>query len=151
MDQGLRMSNSIAYSFPMTQQICLTQHAPIIEAQALFKVLTTAGGHAHFGQAADTPFVKGPVADNKIGPSINNDYCTAILDGTFNVSGIEEIMEVQDIIHGIHYPNPSNPTEPIATTITMKSFSNAIKNTREHTSSSPSGAPLWPLLCPTPR
>ena len=76
-----------------------TTWTAIVEAQALFEVLITAI-QEHFGQATNTPFVTGPVAD-KIAPFADNEYCEAILNGTFDVSAIEEITEVQDIIHGM--------------------------------------------------
>ena len=109
----------------------------VVEAQALYKVLTKAG-QEHFSQAANTPFVTGPIAD-KIGPFADNDYCEAILTGNFDVSTLEAITEVKDIITGMRYPDPLQPTAPIDTTITIESFSDAMAHTRERTSSSPSG------------
>jgi hypothetical protein len=114
-----------------------TTWTAIIEAQALFEVLITAG-QEHFGQAANTPFVTGPVSA-QMGPFTDNEYCEAILNGTFDVSAIKEITDVQDIILGMRYPDPMNPTEPISTTITPESFCDMIKHTRERMSSSPSG------------
>lgn len=49
----------------------------IIEATRLFEVLTT-DGQTHFCQAADTPFVTGPIAA-KLGPFDNNEHSDAIL------------------------------------------------------------------------
>jgi hypothetical protein len=95
-----------------------TTWSAIIETQALFEVLTTAG-QEHFGQAASTPFVTGPIA-SKFGPFADNEYCAAILNGTFDLTGIDEITEVHDIIHGMRYPDPSNPTPPIDITITTE-------------------------------
>jgi hypothetical protein len=114
-----------------------TTWSAVIETQALFEVLTTAG-QAHFGQAANTPFVTGPIAA-KLGPFADNKYCDAILNGTFDFTDIEVITEVKDIVHGMRYPDPSQPTETIDITITMETFSDAVKHTRERTSSSPSG------------
>jgi hypothetical protein len=114
-----------------------TTWSAVIEQQALFEVLTTAG-QEHFGQAAATPFVTGPIAA-KFGPFADNEYCTAILDGTFDFTGIDDITEVHDIVHGMRYPDPSNPTPTIDITITTDTFSAAVKHTRERTSSSPSG------------
>ena len=114
-----------------------TTWTTVVEAQALYEVLTKAG-QEHFRQAANTPFVTGPIAD-KIGPFADNDYCEAILNGTFDLSTIEAITEVKDIITGMQYPDPKHPTEPINTTITTESFSDAMEHTRERTSSSPSG------------
>jgi hypothetical protein len=38
-----------------------TTWSSIIEAQALFEVLTTKDNHVHFHQAAETPFIHGPI------------------------------------------------------------------------------------------
>ena len=109
----------------------------VIEAQALYEVLAHAG-QQHFRQDCNTPFVTGPIA-NKFGPFADNNYCDTILQGTFNMTDIAAETEVRDIIQGMRYPNPDNPTAPIDTTITMETFSQAVAHTRERTSSSPSG------------
>jgi hypothetical protein len=109
----------------------------IIEAQALFEVLTK-DSQEHFHQAAETPFVSGPIA-SKIGPFADNDYCDAVLKGTFEFEDLAERTEVQDLIKGMRYPDPARPTPSIDTSLTYKGFQSAIKNTRERTSSSPSG------------
>jgi hypothetical protein len=114
-----------------------TTWTTIVEAQALYEVLTAAG-QAHFHQAANTPFVSGPIAA-KIGPFADNDYCEAILNGTFDITDIAESTEVKDLLHGMRYPDTSNPTEPINTQITTETFSDAMEHMRERTSSSPSG------------
>jgi hypothetical protein len=114
-----------------------TTWTAVVEAQALYEVLTKAG-QEHFKQAAHTPFVTGPIA-NKLGPFANNEYYEAILNGTFDFSDIEVITEVKDIIRGMQYPDPDNPTPPIDTHITNETFMDAMKHTRERTSSSPSG------------
>jgi hypothetical protein len=114
-----------------------TTWTAIIETQALYEVLTMAG-QLHFGQAANTPFVTGPIAD-KLGPFADNEYCDAILQGTFDFSGIEAITEVKDIVNGMRYPDPLTPTAQIDTMIMTETFSDAVKHTRERTSSSPSG------------
>ena len=77
----------------------------IIEATALFDVLTT-DGQNHFRQAADTPFVTGPIA-TKLGPFDNNEHSDAILQGTFNATPLTDVPEVRDIIKGMQYPNPA--------------------------------------------
>jgi hypothetical protein len=71
----------------------------IIEAAALFDVLTT-DGQNHFRQAADTPFVTGLIA-TKLGPFDDNDHSDAILQGTFNANPLTDIPEVRDIIKGM--------------------------------------------------
>jgi hypothetical protein len=114
-----------------------TTWTTIVESQAMFEVLTTAG-QEHFAQAANTPFVTGPIA-SQFGPFANNEYCEAILNGTYDVTELEEIIEVKDIIQGMRYPDPTSPTPTIDTTITIENFSEAIAHTRERTSSSPSG------------
>jgi hypothetical protein len=114
-----------------------TTWTAVVEAQALYEVLTH-DGQTHFHQAADTPFVTGPIAD-KLGPFADNHYCEAILQGTFDLSNLEATTEVKDIIRGMQYPYPSNPTPSINTTISLESFNSTITHTRESTSSSPSG------------
>jgi hypothetical protein len=114
-----------------------TTWTTIVEAQALYEALTAAG-QAHFNQAANTPFVSGPIAA-KIGPFANNDYCKAILNGTFDITNITESTEVKDLLSGMRYPNTTNPMEPINTQITTKTFSDAMEHMRERTSTSPSG------------
>jgi hypothetical protein len=115
-----------------------TTWSSIIEAQALFEVLTK-DSQELFHQAAETPFVSGPIA-SKIGPFADNDYCDAVLNGTFEFEDLAEWTEVQDLIKGMRYPNPARPKTPsIDTTLTYEGFQSAIKNTRERTSSSPSG------------
>jgi hypothetical protein len=58
-----------------------TTWSSIIEAQALFEVLTE-DNQEHYHQAAKTPFISGPIA-SKIGPFADNEYCDAVLNGTF--------------------------------------------------------------------
>jgi hypothetical protein len=109
----------------------------IVEAQALHEILTHEG-QRHFRQAADTPFVTGPVAE-KIGPFEDNEHCDAILQGTFDFTDLELEIEVADLIRGMQYPDPANPTPPINITIDDDTFRDAVYHTRERTSSSPSG------------
>jgi hypothetical protein len=109
----------------------------IVEALDLFDVLTT-DGQNHFRQAANTPFVTGPLA-NKLGPFADNEHSDAILQGTFDATSLTNVPEVRAIIKGMQYPDPTNPTPPIPTNITVEQFAGAMKHTRESTSSSPSG------------
>ena len=88
-----------------------TSWSAVVEAQALFEVLTKAS-QDHFHQAANTPFVSGPIAD-MIGPFDENAYCEEILNGTFDLSKIEERIEVKDLVRGMRFPDPSNPTPPL--------------------------------------
>jgi hypothetical protein len=114
-----------------------TTWSTVIEAQALFEVLTK-DCVEHFYQASDTPFVTGPIAE-KIGPFADNEYCEAVLDGTFDFTDTAEITEVTDLIKGMRYPNPLNPTPLIDSTIDKEGFIAAIAHTHERTSSSPLG------------
>jgi hypothetical protein len=114
-----------------------TTWTAIIEAQALHEVLI-AHGQEHFKQAANTPFVTGPIAA-QFGPFADNDYCDAILNGTIDLEAVADTTEVQDLLHGMRYPDPLHPPTSINTQITTESFSNAMAHTRERTSSSPSG------------
>jgi hypothetical protein len=109
----------------------------VVEAQALYEVLIKAS-QEHFRQAANTPFVTGPIA-NKFGPFADNEYCDAILAGHFDFTEIAEITEVHDLIAGMQYPEPANPTPTINGSISLEEFCEAIAHTRERTSSSPSG------------
>jgi hypothetical protein len=92
-----------------------TTWSTIIDAQALFEALTD-DGQKHFHQAADTPFVSGPIAEI-LSPFADNGYSDAILNGTFDLSTLDEMVEVHDIIKGMHYPHPTAPTPPIDITI----------------------------------
>jgi hypothetical protein len=85
-----------------------TTWSSVIETQALFEVLTK-DCQEHFHQVADTPFVTGPIAE-KIGPFEDNEYCDAVLSGTFNFDDIAEITEVKDLVHGMKYPDTTRPT-----------------------------------------
>lgn len=76
-----------------------TTWSSVIEAQALFEVLTK-DCQEHFHQAADTPFVTGPIVD-KIGPFTDNEYCDSVLEGTFDFNDVAEIVEVEDLIKGM--------------------------------------------------
>ena len=114
-----------------------TTWTAVLEAQALYKLLTQEG-QKHYGQTSPTPFVTGPIA-NLIGPFSNNAHCDAILNGTFDFTDIEATVEVHDIVEGMQYPDPTNPTPTINTTITAETFSDMVTHSRERTSSSPSG------------
>ena len=114
-----------------------TTWSSIIEAQALFEVLTK-DSQEHFHQAAETPFVSGPIA-SKIGPFADNDYCDAVLNGTFEFEDLSDRTEVNELIKGMRYPDPESPTPCIDTHLTYEGLQSAIMNTRERTSSSPSG------------
>jgi hypothetical protein len=41
--------------------------------------------------------------------------CDAVLSGTFDLEEIAEITEVRNLIEGMRYPDPSNPTPTIET------------------------------------
>jgi hypothetical protein len=114
-----------------------TTWTSIIEAQALYEVLTK-DCQDHFYQAAETPFVSGPIAD-KIGPFADNEYRDAVLAGTFDFNDIAEVMEVRYLVNGIQYPDQTNSTPKVDPTIDEEGFVSAIAHTRERTSSSPSG------------
>jgi hypothetical protein len=109
----------------------------IVDATDLFSILTT-DGQNHFRQAADTPFVTGPIAD-KLGPFDDNEHSDSILQGTFDSTNLTTVSEVRAIIKGMRYPDPDIPTPTIPTNISVDQFAAAIKHTRESTSSSPSG------------
>ena len=75
----------------------------------------------HYRQAASSPLVSGPIGA-KIGPFDNNTHGNKILHGTFDLSDINEMQEVKDIIHGMRYPNPGNLTPTFDTTIKHDQF-----------------------------
>jgi hypothetical protein len=122
---------------PDDPQDTMATWSTIIEAATLFDVLTT-DGQNHFRQAADTPFVTGPIA-TKLGPFDDNEHSDAILQSTFNATPLTDIPEVHDLIKGMRYPDPANPTPTIPVNITVEQFAAAMKHTCESTSSSPSG------------
>ena len=110
---------------------------PIVNAQELYKLLMSEG-QLHYCQAAKTPLVKGPFA-TKIGPFENNEYCNAILHGDFNTTHLANISEVSDIVSGMRYPDPTNPTPEFDATITDNEFFKAVFHTHKSTFSSLSG------------
>jgi hypothetical protein len=114
-----------------------TTWSTVIKSQALFEVLTK-DCQEHFYQAAETPFLTGPVVD-KIGPFADNEYCDAVLNGTFDFTGIAKITEAKGLISRMQCPDPANPTPMINSTIDAEGLTSAISHTRERTSSSPSG------------
>jgi hypothetical protein len=114
-----------------------TTWSSVIEAQALFEVLTK-DCQKHFQQAEAAPFVTGPIAD-KIGPFNNNEYCDAVLEGRFDFEELAECMEVQDFVRGLQYLDTASPTPLIDTMLDEEGFISAIAHTRERTSSSASG------------
>jgi hypothetical protein len=114
-----------------------TTWTSVVEAQALYEVLL-ADGQQHFNQAAPTPFVTGPIAA-KFGPFDDNDYCDDILNGQFDFTHLAENLEVSDLICGMRYPNPLNPTTQINSSITPEDLAAMVKHSCERTSSSPSG------------
>jgi hypothetical protein len=101
-----------------------TTWSSIIEAQALVEVLTK-DSQEHYHQAAETPFVSGPIV-SKIGPFADNDYCDAVLNGTFEFEDLAERTEVQDLIKGMRYPDPTcrpNPGLVLTPLLPMKDSS----------------------------
>ena len=114
-----------------------TNWKPIVEAKELYEVLTKEG-QTHYHQATTTPLVKGPFA-NSIGPFDDNEYCDAIFQGTLNTTGLATISEVHDIVSGMQYPDPTQPTPQFDSNISNKEFFQTVFKTRERTSSSPSG------------
>ena len=113
-----------------------TTWKPIVDAQELYQLLTTEG-QLHYCQAAKTPLVKGTFAD-KIRPFDDNDYCTTILHGDFDTSHLANISKVSNIVSGMCYPDPTNPTPEFDTTITDDEFFKAVFHTHKSTSSLPS-------------
>ena len=99
----------------------------VSNANVLHDVLTK-DGQTQYRQAADSPLVQGPIA-SFISPFDDNKYGDAILNGTFNLNGIWEMVEVKDIIQGMCYPDPKHPTPEFDTVITADQFSRAIYNT----------------------
>jgi hypothetical protein len=81
----------------------------INKAQALFEVLTKDSQEHDYHQAAKTHFASGPIA-SKIGPLTDNDYCDAVLNGTFEFGDLAERTEVHNLIKGMRYPDPTCPT-----------------------------------------
>ena len=89
-----------------------TTWSAVIEAQALFEVLTN-DGQNRLQQAAETPLDSGPIADKLGPPFANNGYSNAILNGTFDLSTLAEMVEVHDIAcqrHAISEPECPYPT-----------------------------------------
>ena len=118
----------------------LTSRTPLGNQLLRHKNYTTLTkeGQLHYHQAAEIPLVNGPLAE-KNGPFDDNDYCDAILNGDFDTSNLAPVSEVCDIVSGMRYPDPNQPTPSFDSTITDDTFFKAVFNTPEHTSSSPSG------------
>ena len=119
------------------QDLNTTTWTSIADAAELHDILTKEG-QMHYQQAASSPLVSGPIGA-KIGPFDDNSHGDDILHGTFDLSDINDMQEVKDIIYGMQYPNPNNPTPTFDTTIKHDQFYHAVYHMRERTSSSPSG------------
>ena len=111
------------------QDLNTTTWTSITNADDLHDILTKEG-QTHYGQATTSPLVSGPIGA-KIGPFDDNTYGDDILNGTFDLSDINDMQEVKDIIYGMHYPDPNNPTPTFDTTIEHDQFYQAIYHTRE--------------------
>ena len=99
----------------------------------------------HYHHAAATPLVNGPIAA-EIGPFDGNEYGDMILHGILDLSDIDEMPEVEDIVSGMRYPDLTQPTPTFDATITNDDFFNVIyKYTGMHIII-PLWLPLWPLL-----
>ena len=118
------------------QDLTTTTWTSITDADELHNILTKEG-QTHYQQAASSPLVSGPIGA-KIGPFDDNTHGDDILNGTFDLSNINDMQEVKDIIYGMRYPDPSNPTPTFDTTIEHDQFYQAVYHTQERTSSSPS-------------
>ena len=92
----------------------------------------------HYHQAAETLLANGPIMA-KIGPFDDNKYCEAILNGTFDISNIDEMTVVKELVLGMDYPDPQKLTPLFDTTIMDDEFFKAIYHTQEQTLLSPSG------------
>ena len=79
--------------------LATTTWKTVVEAQELYDILTKEG-QTNYHQAADTPLVNSPFAA-KIGPFDDNEYCDAILNGTFDMSAVDTMPEVRNIISGM--------------------------------------------------
>jgi hypothetical protein len=94
-------------------------------------------GQEHFSQAADTPFVTGPLADI-LGPFHQTTTTEQILTGTFAAERLNLLTETQDLLRALRYTNPSNPPA-LDSVLTLKDLREAYAHMREDTASSPSG------------
>ena len=119
------------------QDLPTTTWTSIVDTNDLHAILTKEG-QMHYRQAASSPLVSGPIGE-KIGPFDDNTHGDKILNGAFDLSNIDEMQEVKDIIHGMRYPDSGNPTPTFDTTIEHDQFYKAVYRMRERTSSSPSG------------
>ena len=113
-----------------------TTWKPIVDAKELYQILTSKG-QIHYHQAAETLLVKGPFTA-RIGPFTDNEYCDAILNGDFDTTNLANISEVSDIVSGMSYLDPDNPTPEFDAMINEDEFFQAVFHTHESTSSSPS-------------
>ena len=107
--------------------LCTTTWTSIVDADELHDVLTKEG-QMHYQQAASSPLVSGPIGE-KIGPFDDNTHGDDILNGTFDLSNIDEMQEVKDIIYGMQYPDPCHPTPTFDTTIEHDQFYQAVYHT----------------------
>ena len=107
--KAMSISNWITFSHQTTPMTRQPQLGLQLWKHRHFTRSSHTRGRRHFRQAADTPFITGPVAE-KIGPFDDNKYCNAILHGTFDFTDLELELEVADLIRGMQYPDPANPT-----------------------------------------
>ena len=104
-----------------------TWTSAVTNADDLHDILTKEG-QTHYQQATTSPLVSGPIGV-KIGPFDDNTYGDKILNGTFDLSAINDMQEVKDIIYGMCYPDPNNPTPTFDTIIEHNQFHQAIYHT----------------------
>ena len=73
-----------------------------------------------------------------MGPFEQNKFSDKILQGTFDIDLLTNLIEVHDIVKGMSYQDPSNLPE-FDCTITIAQLKEQFKSTKESTTSSPNG------------
>ena len=92
----------------------------------------------HFSQAMDTPGVSGRLG-HTIPPFTQNVHSTSIIQGTFDLSEIDPLPEIQYFLQAMAKPSALHSSSLVDTIITTQDFQQGFKKLSNRTSLSPSG------------
>jgi hypothetical protein len=92
----------------------------------------------YFSQAIDTSGVSGHLGQI-ISPFTKNVHSDSILQGTYDLSNIDPMLEIRQFLEAMVRPSVLHSTSPVNTTITTLDFQKGFRKLSDKTSSSPSG------------
>ena len=113
------------------------QTVSITEPTNLFAAIT-AQNISHFSQAMDTPGVSGTLG-TIIPPITRNESTTSILQGSYDLTNIDPMPEICQILQVMTIPPELQDTDPVNIVISTLDFQKGFKMLPNKTSSSPSG------------